>query len=213
VASVVFVRHGESVWNTERRFQGNSDPALSPRGLVQAGLVARRLAERPHPAAIYTSPLSRAAITAGIIGETLGLPARPVRGLREIALGEWEGLSVVEIQTRWGETYQRWQRDPSSHVPHGGEDMTAFGARVTAAVEGIRAAHAGEEVVIISHAGAIGAYLCGALGLDVSQLFRFEIENASLTEVVVEGIGHRLTLLNDTSHLQDGARSGVRAAR
>ena len=205
MSRVIFVRHGESVWNEARRFQGNSDPELSARGRAQAARVAQRLLAAGPVAAIYTSPLRRAAATAQAIGEALGLPARTEWDLREVGLGEWEGMTPAEIDLRWESAYARWVRDPPAHIPPGGEGMEAFGARVVAAVDRIRAAHAGADVVVVSHGGAIGAYLCRVLGMGLSHLFRFKLENASLSEVVEDHIGLRLALLNDTSHLRDGA--------
>jgi len=205
VAKVIFVRHGESVWNEARRFQGNSDPELSARGHAQAARVAQRLRGAGLVAALYTSPLRRAAVTAQAIGEALGLPPRPEHDLREMGLGAWEGLTPTEIGERWGDAYHRWVRDPAGHVPAGGEGMEVFSLRVAAAVDRMRAAHAGQDVVVVSHGGAIGAYLCRVLGLGISSLFRFKLENASLTEVLEDHVGLRLALLNDTSHLRDGA--------
>ena len=221
MAKVIFVRHGESVWNEGRRFQGQSDPELSPRGQAQAARVAERLrgdidrragpGRRGGPlAALYTSPLRRAAATAEIIGRALGLAPRVEADLQEMALGEWEGQTPAEIRERWGDAYPRWQRDPVGNEPPGGEPMPGFGARVVAAVGRLRAAHGGEDLVIVSHGGAIRAYLCSILGLGLSGLFRFALENASLTEILLDGLGDRLILLNDTSHLWDGA---PRAAR
>lgn len=207
---LVFVRHGESLWNEGRRFQGQSDPELSPRGHAQAARVAARLRIAGSLAALYTSPLRRAAETAQVIGQAMGLPPRVEPDLREMGLGAWEGLTPDEIRERWGDAYPRWQRDPVGNEPPGGEAMPGFGARVVAAVGRLRAAHAGEDIVIVSHGGAIRAYLCSILGLGPSSLFRFALENASLTEIVVDGIGDRLILLNDTSHLWDGAAMGAR---
>ncbi len=217
---MIVVRHGESVWNGGRRFQGQSDPELSARGLAQAGRVAERLradidrraeqGRRGGPlAALYTSPLRCAAGTAEGIGRAVGLPPRPERDLQEMALGEWEGRTPIEIRERWGDLYPRWRQDPAGNVPPGGETMEAFGARMGAAVDRLRAAHSPGDIVIVSHSGAIGAYLCRMLGLSLSSLFRFKLENGSLTEVLLDGIGDRLVLLNDTSHLRDAAPLGA----
>jgi len=205
VSRVIFVRHGESVWNEARRFQGNSDPELSARGRAQAARVAQRLRAAAPVAALYSSPLRRAAATAALISEALGLPVRPEKDLREVGLGEWEGMTPAEIDARWADAYSRWVRDPTALVPPGGETMEAFSARVAAAVDHFRAAHTGADIVIVSHGGAIGVYLCRVLGLGISGLFRFKLENASLTEIAEDHIGQRLALLNDTSHLRDGA--------
>src|SRR5512135_3497231 len=96
----LLIRHGESVWNGERRIQGNQDPALSPRGRRQTDLLVRHL-ERyvARPAAIYTSPLQRAAETAERIAGVWRVPVVQEPGLREMSLGLWEGKTVAEIQS------------------------------------------------------------------------------------------------------------------
>ena len=206
MSRVIFVRHGESVWNEGRRFQGRSDPGLSPQGLAQAASLADRLCVFARPAALYTSPLRRAAETAQVIGQAVGLAPRVEADLQEMGLGKWEGLTPPEIRARWGEAYLRWQENPAGNEPPGGELMATFGARVVAAVERLHTAHADEAIVIVSHGGAIRAYLCGVLGLGPSHLFRLALENASLSEVRMDGARARLALWNDTSHLHDGAR-------
>ncbi len=96
----ILVRHGESIWNSERRIQGSLDPDLSPRGRRQTDLLVSHLRAdiRQPVAAVYTSPLRRAAQTAGQIAEALRLPVIPDPDLRELFLGNWEGKTVAEIQ-------------------------------------------------------------------------------------------------------------------
>jgi len=99
MARFVLIRHGESIWNGERRIQGNQDPPLSPRGRRQAELLAARLhAHLPKAAAIYTSPLRRAAETAQVVGAATGLSVIHEPDLREMRLGQWEGKTVAEMQ-------------------------------------------------------------------------------------------------------------------
>src|SRR3972149_3999935 len=96
----ILVRHGESVWNSQRRIQGSLDPELSPRGRRQTDLLVSHL--RPHltpgVAAIVTSPLRRAAQTADQIAVAYRIPVVHEPDLREMSLGEWEGKTVAEIQ-------------------------------------------------------------------------------------------------------------------
>ena len=123
---MLLIRHGESIWNQERRIQGNLDPDLSDRGRAQAELLAERLKGRPF-AALYTSPLRRALDTATILGESAGLAPRSIDGLREIRLGEWEGKTATEIRTASGDLYDRWLDRPLDvSSPPGGEEIRAF---------------------------------------------------------------------------------------
>ena len=159
-ATLVLVRHGESTWIAEGRFQGRLDPPLSPLGERQAALAAARLAGRgaatpvPIPAGppvgIWHSPLSRAAQTASQIArlQPADVALFPADGLIEIAQGEWEGLPHAEVRRRWEAELAAWRRSPVSHHAPGGEALPDAARRVAAAlgqvVESLRRAR-GEE--------------------------------------------------------------------
>lgn len=157
-AVVTFVRHGESEWVREGRFQGQGDPPLTDLGRRQALLVARRIARRarrpmlPLPAGaphgVVHSPLARAAETAGMIargvssGRGDAAVAEPVDqraepGLTEIGQGEWEGLPGAEVIERWGDVLDGWRRDPLTAWAPGGEGLPEVDARVRVALRGI----------------------------------------------------------------------------
>ena len=153
-AMLVLVRHGESTWIAEGRFQGRRDPPLSTLGRRQAELVAARLVGRsvatplPIPAGapigIWHSPLSRAAETAREIAraQSAGVALSPTEGLTEIAQGEWEGLPHADVRDRWGPELAAWRRSPvTDHAP-GGESLPDAARRVVGAlrqvVDGLR---------------------------------------------------------------------------
>ena len=159
-AVLAFVRHGESEWVAEGRFQGQGDSPLTELGRRQALLTARRLARRarkpvlPLPAgpahAVIHSPLARAAETATLIGRALSggrgddavdapIPLHPEPGLLEIGQGEWEGLPGKEIVERWGEVLEAWRHDPLAAWAPGGESVAEVDARVRIALRGILA--------------------------------------------------------------------------
>jgi broad specificity phosphatase PhoE len=147
-ATIVLVRHGESTFIEEGRFQGQAETPLSNLGRRQAERAADRLAHpgrspalpipvRP-PLEIVHSPLGRAAETATAIGTTMAagdafgqaIPLRPDTGLLEIGQGEWEGLYRAEIETRWGDVLATWRRRPLDAWAPGGESLPAVQARV-----------------------------------------------------------------------------------
>lgn len=150
---IVLVRHGESEWNSTRRFQGHADPPLTEAGHAQARALAARL-EADGVAAVYSSDLRRAAETAAAIGERLGLPVVTDPDLREIDVGSWAGLTRAEVEQRFPEGFARWQR---GEVGHDGETHEELTARVVAAVERLAASHPDETVVVVSHGGSIRA--------------------------------------------------------
>jgi probable phosphoglycerate mutase len=153
--TIVLLRHGESTWVAEGRFQGQGDPPLSPAGLRQATLAADRLAH-PHraptmpvplgpPLEIVHSPLRRTAQTAELVAAAIAatgefgeaVARRPEPGLLEIGQGEWEGLPGAEIQARWPEVIAGWRRDPLTAWAPGGESVPQVDARARIALAGI----------------------------------------------------------------------------
>lgn len=210
MARLLLVRHGESVWNGERRIQGHRDPPLSPRGREQAERLLRALVDRiSGVAAVYTSPLRRAAETAERIGALHGLPVVPDPDLREMALGAWEGMTVTEIAAASPGAYERWLADPDAAPAPGGETATELAARVRRAVACMGQQHPGRDLVLVSHGGPIKAIVCEALGLDPRHLFRIKQDNTAVS-IVERGPGvRRVLLLNDTCHLRDAGAALV----
>ncbi len=154
-ATIVLVRHGESEFIVEGRFQGQAETPLSAIGLRQAERVAERLA-RPHtspalpvptgpPLEIVHSPLVRTTQTAEEIVRTMGdegafglpIPTRAEPGLLEIGQGEWEGLHRDEIERRWGDVLATWRRRPLEAWAPGGESIPDVAARLRPALAGI----------------------------------------------------------------------------
>jgi alpha-ribazole phosphatase len=204
----VLIRHGESVWNSERRIQGSLDPELSRRGRRQTELLVSHLETlMPHPvAAIYASPLRRAAQTAGQIAGTLHLPVIHDPDLREMFLGTWEGKTDAEIRAAFPGRYERWLEDPLAFPAPGGEELRAFERRVVGAIQRMQRDHPGADLMVVSHGGVIKALLCFALGLPVRHLFRLKQDNTAVNRIQLDGQTRRVLLLNDTCHLRDGGR-------
>ena len=206
MAIVTLIRHGESVWNGQRRIQGNQDPPLSPFGRRQADLLVAELPAhlaRP-PAAIYTSPLRRAAETAERIGKVLGVAVIPDPDLCEIRLGTWEGMTVPEIQATFPGSYERWLADPGRYPAPGGEALEDFSARTGRAQERALGTCPGADVLLVAHGGVIRSLLCRALGLDVRHLFRIKQDNTAVSQIEVDRDLSRVLFVNDTCHLRRG---------
>ncbi|MGH8922318.1 MAG: histidine phosphatase family protein [Actinomycetes bacterium] len=197
------VRHGESAaHDPDRPFDlvdGHGDPELHPDGRLQAERVADRLAGADL-AALYVSSLRRTAETAAPLAGRLGLEPVVERDLREVYLGEWEGgayrarvaandplLAQVLAEERWD-------------VIPGAEPSEAFRHRVVGAVERIAAAHVDRSVAVFTHGGVIGALLAHAAS---SRPFAFvAADNASISQLVVQGGRWSIRRFNDAAHLQ-----------
>ncbi|MBI4636239.1 MAG: histidine phosphatase family protein [Candidatus Rokubacteria bacterium] len=197
---LLLARHGQTVWNAGRRFQGATDVALSELGRAQARALGRAL--RPYRVrAAYVSPLRRAVETAEIALGGTHVPLVAMDELRELSLGEWEGYTVDDVRHRDGDPYQAWIKAPLDCPPPGGEPLTAVRDRVQAAVDRIAARHPnGEDVLVVAHGGVISVYACHLLGCSFNALWRLRVDNASLTVAKPP----RLVSLNDTAHLREG---------
>jgi 2,3-bisphosphoglycerate-dependent phosphoglycerate mutase len=152
VAAIVLVRHGETDWNLERRYQGHLDPPLNAAGRAQSEQLARELAGEAFDA-IYSSDLSRALETAEIVGARLGLPVATDPGLREVDLGSWAGLTRAQVLERFGES-----------PTHDGETRREHTGRVVEAVRRIAARHPTGSILVITHGGSIRAIEAAATG-------------------------------------------------
>jgi broad specificity phosphatase PhoE len=163
-ARLWLIRHGQTDWNREGRYQGQADPPLNAAGLAQAQRLAARLGDRAY-AALYTSDLTRARQTAAVLALGSRLPLRPEPRLREVNHGIWDGLLLSEIQARFADSWAELRREPDVARPPGGETVVEVAARVSAALDDIADRHPGTDVLVVSHGLAIATALCQAQGL------------------------------------------------
>ena len=156
MARLLFVRHGESVWNAEHRWQGWADPGLSPRGEQQARDAAPRLAGCGLTG-VVSSDLTRARRTAEILTDALDLgPVHVERGLRERNVGDLSGLTTDEIEARWPGLIHAWRAGLVPLLPNG-ERNDAFNARVVAGATRVAAMAGDDALLVVAHGGVIRA--------------------------------------------------------
>ena len=167
MATLILARHGETDWNRDGRWQGHADRPLNELGREQAGALAATLADEPV-AAVYSSDLRRARDTAAIVARTHGLGVEVDPRLREIDVGEWEGLTMREIERRYPGYVERWPPDDGKPFPRG-ETYAAMGERVVRALTEIAERHAEETVVVILHGGPIRSALAHAAGITYAE--------------------------------------------
>ncbi len=155
-------RHGQTVWNAERRFQGQSDIPLDETGQAQAERAARLLAAL-HPDLIVSSDLSRAAGTAAALGRLAGLEVTLDKDLRERHGGCWEGLTDTEIRARYPAEHASWN-------PPDGEPSAVVAERVAGALQRIASALTDQPdtaglAVVVSHGAALRLGMSRLLGM------------------------------------------------
>ncbi|MBA2609976.1 MAG: histidine phosphatase family protein [Actinobacteria bacterium] len=151
---LLLVRHGESVWNAEGRWQGSADPPLSDAGRAQAAALAEFIRDEgiDH---IVTSDLDRAHETARIVAAALGVPVGVMEDrLRERDVGEISGLTRAEIEAKFPGLLEKWRTGELTKMPGGEDDITP---RVSAAIEALASAPDGSVVLVVTHGGVIGA--------------------------------------------------------
>ena len=149
---MLLLRHGQSTWNAERRWQGLADVPLSETGRAQARAAGEALRGEGLEGAV-SSDLARARETAEIIAEVLGLgPVEIVGELRERDVGQWSGLTTDDIEARWPGQLDSWRAATLKVIPGGEGDITD---RVMAAVEGVVASHPGRTVLAVTHGGVL----------------------------------------------------------
>jgi broad specificity phosphatase PhoE len=154
VTELLLVRHGETDWNRDLRVQGHADRPLNDTGREQARAIAEELA-RETIDAIYTSDLARARETAELIAERAGVPFVLEPQLREIDVGEWQGLTRAEIEEQFPEGMRSWHE--RGHGWEEGETYEELAERVLTALDRIVRAHPGGRVVVVGHGGTIRA--------------------------------------------------------
>jgi 2,3-bisphosphoglycerate-dependent phosphoglycerate mutase len=198
----VLVRHGQSTWNREHRIQGQLDPPLSEEGRRQAARLAERFAGRRF-AGLYASDLKRAFETAEVLGAINGLAPQPRERLREVFLGDWEGLRTDEIAQRFPDAWAGWVEEPDWDVVPGGEGAAAFDARVSAELDEIVARHAHGDVLVVTHGGVIQVALHRVVGRASRGLFPFKIQNASISMLEKRDGRTVIAGVNDVAHLEE----------
>ncbi len=162
MTTLLLARHGETDWNRDHRFQGHADPPLNGDGRRQAREFAEQIAGE-RIVAIYSSPLRRALETAEIVGERLGLGVATLDALREIDVGEWQGLTRSEVEERYPEAFARWIAFGQGWER--GETYEQMGKRVRAALQDLATRHPGEVVLVVTHGGPVRTALAAAQGI------------------------------------------------
>jgi probable phosphoglycerate mutase len=202
------VRHGATQLTAEDRFSGAVGVDLSKEGRAQVRRLAKRL-EHETISAVYCSPLSRTVETAAILAEPHGLPLSSRDGLKEISHGRWEGLTRTEVETRFPDEYAAWEADPFTFAPRDGESGVGVLARALPVIREIVVAHAGQNVLVVSHKATLRILLSSLLGFD-ARGYRDRLDQSPACLNVVDfkdPVRARLMLFNDVSHYQDQPRT------
>lgn len=201
------IRHGETDFNKNGRYQGQSDIPLNDEGRRQSRALAARMAQLPADV-IYASDLSRAQETARTIAA--GRPVALDPRLREVDVGRVYGLTTQEIMQREPAFWAQLQREPDRTPYPGGENAYDVQQRAVEAVTAICTRYPDGKVAVVTHGGLIKMIVADVLGLSLAERHRIVLDNCGLTVVEWTPGRKRLRSLNDTGHLSQ-APCDVRA--
>jgi len=205
--TLYLLRHGQTADSRENVYCGSGrNPDLTADGVAMARAFACAYRETPWTA-IYSSPLARTTQTASIISDVAGLDVQQRDELKEIAYGDWEGLTVEEVSREFHDDYVRWTADPAWNAPTGGEAAIAIERRALRVVEELAQSVTSGDVLLVSHKATIRILLCSLLGIDVGRFrYRLGCPVASLSVVELGAQGPLLHRLADRAHLDDRLR-------
>ncbi|HEY9199884.1 MAG TPA: alpha-ribazole phosphatase [Gammaproteobacteria bacterium] len=172
------IRHGEPEGG--KRYRGQSDDPLSATGWRQ---MRDALGEQAPWRRIVSSPLSRCHAFAEQLAERHGLPLAVDARLMEIGFGAWEGRTAEQLRAEDPEQIRRFYHDPVNARPAGAEPLEVFRARVIAAFDELAQRHAGEHLLLVTHAGVMRTVVAHVLNAPLEAIYRIEVDYAALTRV------------------------------
>ncbi len=205
---LLFIRHGETDWNRQQRFQGQIDVPLNATGERQAARLAQRLAAENHDQ-LFSSDLQRARQTAAPLAEAWQMPVVAVAGLREQSFGVLEGLDVPTIQARHPDLWQLWLQQDADFAPPGGESQRQFHSRVLGAVKELAATASAngstsagvKRLVVVTHGGVLDMLWRSVHGLPLSGLRACAIPNTGINRLCFAGGALQIEVWGDDAHL------------
>lgn len=174
---LILVRHGETDWNIQQRYQGHSDTKLNQTGINQAKNLACELASEKLDA-IYSSDLTRAMQTAAIINDGRNLPIHKLQELRECSFGIWEGKTFREMEQHFPEEVARIKGDPVKQIRAGGESRDQLSTRIGQAMQQIIDSHQNQSVLVVAHGGALAVAMEYITGEGLIARSKYWLENA-----------------------------------
>ena len=199
MAKLYLIRHGETDYNSELRFQGQIDIPLNREGIEQAEKVADFFKDIPLQA-IYTSTLQRARTTAEIIGNAKGIKPQETDALREMSFGIWENMNSKDIQKNYAKEWKDFFASPASTTIPQGESMSEVQKRAYPVVQQILDEHPEGDVAFVVHGGIIRVLICTMLGLDLNRAWHLHVGNASITCFYYWGRSYTLDYANLTQY-------------
>ena len=208
---LTFIRHGETDWNRQQRFQGQIDVPLNALGQQQAAMLAQRLAG-DAPDVLVSSDLLRTRETSAHLARAWSRTALLDAGLREQHFGLFEGLDVPTIKAQHADLWQHWLEHRADFALPGGESLMQFHHRVLGAVKALAEHHAGRRLAIVTHGGVLDMLWRSAHGLPIAGLRSCDIPNTGINRLRWLNGGLVIDAWGDAAHLDGMAAQPDTAA-
>jgi broad specificity phosphatase PhoE len=197
---LILVRHGETHWNKDGLVQGgDSDIELNDTGLQQARKLAAFLKNEPITA-IVSSPLQRAIATAEVIASQHQLPVEIDQELKELKVGDLEGMSISNLRTTFSRFLLQWWQDGEATKLPNGESLVELQQRAWRVIEGLLEKHKDGTAVVVSHYFVTLVIILKALNLPLDCLTKFKLDLGGVSTLEFRDYGARLVTFNDTSY-------------
>ena len=206
--TLIVIRHGETFWNREHRIQGHLDSALTPEGIAQAEVCARRLADEQIDV-VVASDLGRVRHTAEILLAGRALLVAFDASLRERCFGTGEGMTYAEMDGKYPQLFSQVGLVDSEFTLPEGETRAAFHARVNAAINRLATAHAGKRLLIVTHGGVLGVIYRWINDMPIASAQRVAIPNVGYNRISLHPSGWKIDVWADTGHLAVETFEGV----
>ena len=199
---IILIRHGETTWNIEGRYQGQEDTPLSTRGLEQGRLLAQGLKDVPLDICI-SSPLQRSYQTCKFCADLHKLPVSTDARLTEINHGDWEGVLAPDIAKAYPVEFEQWHTAPHlvQMLGNGGECLEDVRRRVRAAFDEYAQKYEGKTVLVAAHDAVNKAIICDLLGLGMEHFWQIKQDNTCINVLEYNEGTWRLVLLNSVNHM------------
>ena len=197
---LLLVRHGETDWNREGRYQGRTDVELNEVGIQQAHRLAQRLSSE-RISAVYSSDLKRATRTASIIVALHNVEVTFCEDLRELDMGEFEGKALEKIKDQYMALEQRWRQGDWSVGAPGGETLDQMRERIDNFIAEIKERRKEGTILVVAHGGALRTLICRLVGIDYQYWWRMQLSGASISIIDVFPERSVIVQLNDRCHL------------
>lgn len=202
MTTLYLTRHGETLWNIDKRMQGWGNSPLTDLGIRQAESLSERLNDTVIDV-IYSSPIERAYKTAEIIRKDRDIDIITHEGLKEIHVGEWEGLTVDEISSNevYAEQLENYFYNPSEYKPFGGETIDGLAERCEKAIKDIITKNKEKTVLVVTHGIALKMIMMYFMKVTKEEIMKQPVMGqAGLTKIEIYNNNFNIILNNDTSH-------------